>query len=164
MGLGIEGALATYIAAERGYGKWNDPVLANRVVFVQQQPPVPPQASPPADQGYETLSQLAVTIFMDGGSRPLLHIEEPHRVTVQCRHPRYELAMAEQRAVHDLLHENGGAGRSANRRGVFSGIRISKITADFPPQRLGRDPSTRDGRALTTQTFTVRVLPPIPFS
>lgn len=157
MALGLEQALAEHIAAERGYGLYDDADPAQRVVFVGWQPPVPPQETPPTDDGYETTSALAVSIFLDGGSQPRRALLEPHRVTVQCRHRRYELAMAESRAIHDLLHEAGG-------RFGLGQVRIAKITADFPPQSLGRDPSPRDGRALTTQTFTVRALAPIPFT
>lgn len=165
MSLGLEKALADYIAAQRGYGLYNDPDRTRRVVFLQFQPPVPGQATVPNDGSYETTNPLAVTVFLDGGQAPLRNLLEPHRVTIQCRHPRYELAMTEQRAIHDLLHENGGIGLNPLAQGRFGAVRIAKITADFPPLRLGRDPSTpRDGRALTTQTFTVRALPPIPFA
>lgn len=157
--MSLDQALAAYIAAARGYGLWDDADLARRVVFVQWQPPVPPQASPPADGGYETLAALAVTVFLDGGQAPLGLLREVHRVTVQCRHPLSGTAMAEQRAIAALLHENGGTGRRAGAQGLFGAVRIARITADFPPLRLGRDPSARDGRALTTQTFSVRVLP-----
>lgn len=165
MGLGIEAALARYIAEKRGYGVWDDPDRSRRVVFLQYQPPVPPPATVPDDGGYETLSALAVTVFLDGGLQPQRDLLEPTRVTIQCRHPRYETAMAEQRAIHELLHENGGTTRRPDGTGRFpGGVRIGRITADFPPLRLGRDPSARDGRALTTQTFLVRVVAPIPLT
>jgi hypothetical protein len=163
VGLGLERAIGAYIAEQRGYGLWDDADRTRRVVFLGYQPPVPPQDSPPADDSYETLSPLAVTVFLDGGIQPTRDLLEPHRVTIQVRHALYETAMGEQRAIHVLLHENGATCRSPSGTGVFpGGVRIARITADFPPQRLGRDPSSRDGRYITTQTFTVRAVPPIP--
>lgn len=168
MSLGLEQALAEFLNAPPSPapsfgGLYSDADAANRVIWIGQQPPVPVDdtavAGAPSD--YETTAALAITVFIDGGEPPQLLLGEVTTITIQCRHPSYETAMQTQRAIFELLQENGGQGNGANplARGVFRGIRIYRITADFPPLPLGRDQQSEGGRFITTQSFTVRSKP-----
>lgn len=163
MALGLEKAIADYLSAQLGHGLYDHADPAQRVLFLVMQPPVPEAEVPPVDSG-ETTAQLAITVFPDGGAAPTRTLAEQHTITVQTRHPRYETARFEAQRVNDLLHENGGAGENAVRQGRFGAVRVLSIRADFPPQFLGRDPAPRDGRALVTQSFTVRTRAPVPFA
>lgn len=168
MALGLEQALAEFLNAPPAPtvsfgGLYDDADPAQRVIFIQEEPPVPVDdtADPSALGGYVTTADLAITVFTDGGEPPQLLIGEVHTITIQCRHPAYETAMETQRNIFELLQENGGQSNGANplAQGVFRGISIWRITADFPPVRLGRDLDGRDGRYRTTQSFTVRSKP-----
>lgn len=152
MALGLEQAIAEFLADE-GIGVLYP--AANASIFVTQQPPAPTRegGSPNAVD-----EELAVTVFADGGAPPQLTIGESWTITIQVRHPLPETALETQRAVYDLLQENGGQsnGANVNAQGNFRGIPVWRITADFPPILLGRDQDGRDGRYLSTQSFTVR--------
>lgn len=163
MALGLERALADYISAQLGYGLYDHADPAQRVLFLVMQPPVPVLEAPPADAG-ETTAALAVTVFPDGGPAPQSVMAETYTVTVQVRHPQYEVATAEARRVHDLLHENGGMGVRPGRQGRFGQVRVATIRADFPATFIGRDDASRGGRAITSQSFTVRCLAPVVFA
>jgi len=164
MSLGIEQAIAEFLAAPPAPatsigGLYDDPDPANRSIFVGERPPWPSDDVEPAD--WETASELSVLVVADGGQAPQLLLGETSSVTIEVRHPLYETCMQTQRAIFELLQENGGQSNGANplAQGLFRGIRIWRITADFPPVRLGRDNTNRDGRFATTQTFTVRSKP-----
>ena len=109
----------------------------------------------------DTARDLSITVFTDGGEPPQLLLGEVWTITIQTRDPSYETAMEVQRQIYEALQMNGGQSNGANplAQGVFRGIRIWKIEADFPPLRLGRDIEGRDGRYKTTQSFTVSTLP-----
>lgn len=168
MSLGLEQALAEFLNAPPAPatslgGLYTDADPGQRVIWIGQQPPVPVDdtdvAGAPAD--YNTTALLAITVFIDGGEPPQLLLRETTTITIQCRHPSYETAMQTQRAIFDLLQENGGQSNGANplARGVFRGISIYRITADFPPLPIGRDAQSEGGRFITTQSFTVRSKP-----
>lgn len=164
MALGLEQAIAEFLNAPPPPvpsfgGLYDEADPADRVIFIQEEPPVPTDESPGSDE--VTTNDLTITVFTDGGQAPQLLLGETWSITIRCRHPRYEVAMETQRDIYQLLQENGGQSNGANplAQGVFRGIRIWLIEADFPPLRLGRDRDGRDGRFLTTQTFTVRTLP-----
>ncbi len=166
MALGIEQAIAEFLNAPPSPtpsfgGLYDDADPDDRVIFIQEQPPVPTDEDPEDADEYVTHAQLAITVFTDGGEPPQLLIGETYTVTIQCRHPSYETAMETQRNIYELLQENGGQSNGANplAQGVFRGISIWRITADFPPLRLGRDLDGRDGRYRTTQSFTMRTKP-----
>jgi len=168
MSIGLEQAIAEYLSAPPAPlasfgGLYDDPDPANRVIFVQQEPPVPTDDTDGLLDltPYQTTAQLAITVFTVGGLQPQLLLGETNTITIQCRHPSYESVMQTQREIYERLQENGGQSNGANplARGVFRGIRIWRITADFPPFRLGRDADGRDGRYRTTQSFTVRSKP-----
>ena len=168
MSLGLEQAIAEFLnappppAVSFG-GLYDDADPAQRIIFVQQQPPVPSDDTddPGAPGGYQTTAQLAITVFTDGGLEPQLLIGETNTITIQVRHPSYETSMQTQREIFQLMQENGGQSNGANplAKGEFRGIKIWRITADFPPFRLGRDEDGQDGRYRTTQSFTVRSKP-----
>ena len=161
MAQGLERALANAIAAELVVGLFDDADPANRVVHTQVEPPVPIEAVPDLttfDDGSTTAS-LAITVFGDGGEEGQLRLLEVHTITIQCRHPQEEVAWETQRQIFEFLEENGGGvgpGEAPKATGNFSGILIARIKADFQPIRLRRDPSDRDGRFRTSQSFTVR--------
>lgn len=164
MALGIEQAFAEFLNAPPAPvpsfgGLYDEADPADRVIFIQDEPPVPTDDSPGSD--VITSADLTITVFTDGGQAPQLLLGETWAITIRCRHPRYETCMATQRSIYQLLQMNGGQSNGANplAQGVFRGIRIWLIEADFPPLRLGRDRDGRDGRYRTTQTFTVRTLP-----
>lgn len=163
MSLGLTQDLAEFIAAEFGLGLYDDPDISKRVIFVQSQPPVPEDVDPP-EQGTETTNPLAIALFVDGGSPGTKTFSSVYTYTIQTRHPLYATAITQAGAINDLLSENGGAGINVQRQGKFGANRIAKITADFPPQPLGRDPSPRDGREIVTQSFTVLAMAPTIFS
>lgn len=158
MTLGIEQAFAEFLNAPPSPvpsfgGLYDDADPTLRVIGIQEEP-----QAPTADNG---LPDLNITVYTDGGGPPQLLIGETWSITIQCRHPLYETAMQTQRDIYQLMQENGGQSNGANplAQGVFRGISIWRITADFPPLRLGRDRDGRDGRFRTTQTFTVRTKP-----
>ena len=166
MALGIEQAIAEFLNAPPSPvpsfgGLYDDPDPDLRVIFVQEQPPVPTDEVPEDPEEYVTHADLAITVFTDGGESPQLLIGETWTVTIQVRHPDYETTMDTQRSIYELLQENGGQSNGANplAQGVFRGISIWRITADFPPFRLGRDTDGQDGRYRTTQSFTMRTKP-----
>lgn len=168
MSLGLEQAIAEFLNAPPSPtpsfgGLYDDVDPAQRVIFIVEVPPVPSDDTDDASAlgGYITTAQLAITVFTDGGEPPQLLLGETWSITIQCRHPTYETAMQTQHAIQKLLQENGGQSNGANplAQGVFRGIQIWRITADFPPIRLGRDRDGLDGRYRTTQTFTVRTKP-----
>lgn len=168
MALGVEQALAEFLNAPPSPtpsfgGLYDDGDPAQRVIFVQEEPPVPTDDTDDASAlgGYVTTAQLAITVFTDGGEPPQLLLGETFTITIQCRHPSYETAMDTQRSIYELLQENGGQSNGANplAQGLFGNISIWRITADFPPLRLGRDRDGLDGRFRTTQSFTVRTKP-----
>lgn len=167
MALGLEQSLAEFLNAPPAPvvsfgGLYDDADPALRVIFIQEQPPVPTDESPVDDDGFLTTAALAITVFTDGGAPPQLLIGEEYTITIQCRHDSYETAMETQRDIFQLLQENGGMSNGANplAQGTFpGGIQIWRITADFPPLRLGRDRDGKDGRYRTTQSFTVRTKP-----
>ena len=163
MPLGLAQDLAEYLAATLGFALYDDPDVSARVVFVQMQPPVPEDIDPP-EYGIETTNPLAIAVFDDGGAPGNKIFSTENSVTIQTRHALYSIAIATQARVNDALHENGGAGIAKNRQGKFGQNRVSLITANFPPQPLGRDPAPRDGRQIVTQTFTVRAFAPTIFS
>lgn len=164
MGLGLEQAIAEFLNAPPPPtpsfgGLYDDPDPDERVIFVQEQPPVPTDKAPQGD--VRTRAALAITVFTDGGEPPQLLLGEVHTITIQCRHESYETCMETQRNIYELLQENGGQSNGANplAQGDFRGIKIWKIEADFPPLRLGRDRAGLDGRYQTTQSFTVSTKP-----
>lgn len=168
MSLGIEQAIAEFLSTPPAPtpsfgGLYDDADPGNRVIFVAEQPPVPTDDTDtdPDLGGYITTSPLAITLLLDGGDPPQLRIGETQVLTIQCRHDSYETAMQTQRAIFELLQENGGQSNGANplAQGVFRGIKIWRITANFPPLPLGRDRQSEDGRFVTTQSFTVRSKP-----
>ena len=158
MSLGLEQAIAEFLNAPPAPtpsfgGLYDDADPSLRVIGIQEEP-----QAPTADNG---LPDLNITVYTDGGSPPQLLIGETWAITIQVRHPLYETAMQTQREIYELLQENGGQSNGANplAQGVFRGINIWRISADFPPLRLGRDRDGRDGRFRTTQTFTVQTKP-----
>lgn len=161
MAQGLERAIANAIAAELGVGLFDDADPANRVVYTQVEPPHAIEATPDLstfDDG-TTTSPLVVTVFTDGGEPGQLLIQQVWTITVQCSHPTEETALETQYTIFQFLEENGGAagpGSNPDARADFSGILVTRIKADFQPIRLGRDPSDRDGRFRTSQSFTVR--------
>lgn len=164
MALGLEQAIAEFLNAPPAPvpsfgGLYDEPDPADRVIFIQDEPPVPTDLVGGSDE--VTTADLTITVFTDGGAPPQLLLGETWAITIRVRHPSYETCMATQRSIYELLQENGGQSNGANplAQGVFRGIRIWLIEADFPPLRLGRDRDGRDGRYRTTQTFTVRTLP-----
>lgn len=164
MALGLEQAIAEFLNAPPGPvpsfgGLYDEADPADRVIFVQEEPPVPTDLVGGSDE--ITTAELTITVFTDGGAPPQLLIGEEWSITIRCRHPLYETCMETQRSIYELLQMNGGQSNGANplAQGLFRGIRIWLIEADFPPLRLGRDLDGRDGRYRTTQTFTVRTLP-----
>lgn len=168
MALGVEQAIAEFLSSppppEASFGGlYDDPDPSNRVIFIGEKPPVPTDDtdSDPDLGGYITTAPLAITVLPDGGDPPQLRIGESHVLTIQCRHARYEVAMETSRRIFELLQENGGQGNGANplAQGVFRGIKIWRITANFPALPLGRDRQSEDGRFITTQSFTVRSKP-----
>ena len=168
MALGLEQALAEFLNAPPSPtpsfgGLYDDADPAERVIFIDEIPPVPTDDTDDATAlgGYITTADLAITVFPDGGEPPQLLLGETWSITIQCRHPTFETAMETQRAIYQLLQENGGQSNGANplAQGLFRGIKIWQIEADFPPLRLGRDRDGEDGRYRTTQTFTVRTKP-----
>lgn len=152
MALGLEQAIAEFLAAE-GIGILYP--AAGSEIFVTMEPPAPTRYP---DNPNAEAADLAVTVFADGGAPPQLTIGETWTITIQVRHPLPETALEVQRAIYDLLQENGGQSNGANpsAQGDFRGIPIWRITADFPPLLLGKDQDGRDGRYLSTQSFTVR--------
>ena len=164
MALGLEQAIAEFLNAPPPPtpsfgGLFDDADPAERVIFVQEEPPVPTDEFP--NTTVITTADLTITVFTDSGPAPQLLIGESWTLVIQVRHPRYEVAMETQRLIYQLLQENGGQSNGANplAQGLFRGIKIWRITADFGPVRLGRDRDGRDGRYRTTQTFTVRTKP-----
>lgn len=164
MALGLEQAIAEFLNAPPGPvasfgGLYDDADPAERVIFVQEEPPVPTDDVPSTTE--ITTAELTITVFTNSGSEPQLLIGETWSMVIVVRHPRYEVAMETQRRIYDLLQENGGQSNGANplAQGLFRGIKIWRITADFAPVLLGRDRDGRDGRYRTTQTFTVRTKP-----
>lgn len=165
MALGLDQALAEFLstppppAASFG-GLYDDPDPANRVIYAVEQPPIPTDLTtdPSALGQYITTSQLAITVFTDGGEPPQLLIGETWTITIQCRHPSAEFALETQRGIYLLLQQNGGQSNGANplAKGEFGGIKIWQIEADFPELRLGRFGGEKDQRYRTTQSFTVR--------
>ena len=127
---------------------------ADPVVFVTEEPVG-------REDEDDTARDLSITVFTDGGEPPLKLIGETWTITIQCRHPSSETVMEVQRQIYQALQMNGGQSNGANplAQGLFNGIRIWRIVADFPPLRLGRDVEGRDGRYKTTQSFTVDTLP-----
>ncbi len=168
MSLGVEQAIAEFLNAPPAPtpsfgGLYDDANAANRVIFTQEEPPIPTDDTDDESAlgGYVTTAALAITVFTDGGEPPQLLIGETHTITIQCRHQSYETAMENQRSIYELMQENGGQSNGANpqAQGLFGNILIWRITADFPPLRLGRDRDGQDGRYRTTQSFTVRTKP-----
>ncbi len=164
MALGLEQAIAEFLNAPPAPvpsfgGLYDDADPAERVIFIQEEPPAPSDSAPSDD--YVTTALLAISVFTDGGEPPQLLIGEAYTITIQVRHPDYETAMETQRSIYELLQMNGGQsnGANPNAQGLFRGIPIWLIAADFPPVRLGRDLQSRDGRYRTTQSFTVRTKP-----
>ena len=158
MSLGLEQAIAEFLNAPPAPtpsfgGLYDDADPTLRVIGISEEPAVPTDEN--------GLPELNITVYPDGGSPPQLLIGESWAITIQVRHPLYETCMSTQRAIYELLQENGGQSNGANplAQGVFRGIKIWRITADFPPLRLGRDRDGRDGRFRTTQTFTVQTKP-----
>ena len=162
MTLGIEQGIANYLSLNLTGtpGLYDDADPANRIIFIQEQPPVPTDENPVAADGWLTTALEAITVFTDGGEPPLLQLGETHTITIQVRNQLYEPAMQRQREIFELLQMNGGTSNGANPnsgpQSEFLGIPIYLITADFPPLRLGRDRDGQDGRYRTTQSFTVR--------
>ena len=151
MSLGLEQSVAEYLVSKGiGLGLYDDVAEGNRSVFVGEYTPG------------EDSNGLGITVFPDGGPPPMLTIRETTTITIQCRHRSYETAMSTQREIHELLQENGGQSNGANPEatGDFpNGIKVGRITADFQPIALGRDSDGGDGRAVTSQSFTVRSKP-----
>lgn len=160
MALGLEQAIAEFlrdvvaVQPEVTTDPWPLYDEASPVVFIGEEPVGREDEDDPA-------RDLSITVFTDGGEPPLKLIGETWTITIQVRHPLYETAMFTQRLIYQVLQMNGGQSNGANplAQGLFNGIRIWKIEADFPPLRLGRDVEGRDGRFKTTQSFTVDTLP-----
>lgn len=168
MTLGIDQAIAEFLSSPPGGlpsfgGLYDDADPANRIIFVAERPPIP--TDDPADPGFpsdhETTADLAIVVVADGGGAPQLGIGETTSLNIEVRHPLYETCIATQRAIFELLQENGGQSNGANplAQGLFRGIKIWRITADSAPTLLGRDDTNGDGRYGTTQAFTVRSKP-----
>ena len=162
MSLGIEQGIANYLSVELPDtpGLYDDADPGNRIIFIQEQPPVPTDENPEDTDEWLTTAAEAITVFTDGGEPPLLQLGESYTITIQVRNASYELAMERQREIFELLQMNGGQSNGANPntgpQSSFNDIPIYLITADFPPLRLGRDRDGGDGRYRTTQSFTVR--------
>ncbi len=158
MALGLDRALAEYlrdvVAPLTSFAPWPLYDEADPVVFITEE-------VPGREDEEDTARDLTISVFTDGGEPPLLLLGETWTMTIQVRHPRSEAASEVQRDIYQALQMNGGQSNGANplAQGVFRGIRIWKITADFPQLRLGRDLEGRDGRYKTTQSFTVETLP-----
>lgn len=150
MALGIEKDIADYIVAEGiGLGLYDDATAANRTVHIGQFP----------TDG--DTNDLTITVFPDGGSGFVLGLWELTTITIQCRAPQYETAMETQRSIFNLLQENGGGSNGVNvdATGFFGSNLVGRITADFQPIGLGRDLDGRDGRFVTSQSFSVQSKP-----
>ncbi len=165
MATGLDQALAEFLSSppppEVSFGGlYDDPDPANRVIYVVEQPPIPTDVTDDESAlgGYITTSQLAITVFTDGGEPPQLLLGETWTITIQCRHLSAEVALETQRRIYLLLQQNGGQSNGANplAQGEFGGIKIWRIEADFPELRLGRFAGEDDQRYRTTQSFTVR--------
>lgn len=152
MALGIERALAAFVATELTHELYDFATAADRVVFVGEIPPVPKRTA-----DLVNFNDLTITLFRDGGGPRQGLLREEIAVTVTVRHPLYETAMIEQRRVEDLLHENGGGGNGAKQDavGLFGDYRVSSIRAAAGAVPLGRDQSGSAGRFTSTQTFDV---------
>jgi hypothetical protein len=161
----LEQALAEYLAAVLEVGLYSDADPALRVVFVGEEPPVPAETAAALADGadpYATTAQLTITVFVDGGAGPLLTLGEQHTITVQTRHPSYVTALDVAARIGARLHENGGAGANPWAQADFGSappVRVLRITADFPPIRLGRGEGEREGRYRCSQSFTVLCKP-----
>ena len=160
MALGLERAIAEFIGdvvsvqPAMTTDPWPLYDEADPVVFVTEEPVG-------REDEDDTARDLTISVFTDGGGPPLKLLGEQWTITIQCRHPSYETTMEVQRQIYEALQMNGGQSNGANplAQGLFNGIRIWRIVADFPPLRLGRDVEGRDGRYKTTQSFTVDTLP-----
>lgn len=160
MALGLEQAIAEFLRDVVAplpavtTDPWPLYDAASPVVFIGEEPVG-------REDEDDAARNLTITVFTDGGEPPQLILGETWTITIQVRHPSYEVAMETQRIIYQALQENGGQSNGANplAQGVFRGIRVWHIVADFPPLRLGRDLEGRDGRYKTTQSFTVNTLP-----
>lgn len=159
MALGLEQGLAEYLNAKGFGGLYDDADISNRVIFVQQRPPVP--AKSPAEPGAVTTAALAISIFAELGDVDRGVALEEHDVVIECRHKDYETAMEKQRDLHALLHENGGQSNGANPQatGKFGDVKVIWMRATGLPGLVGRDGNEEGGRFVTQQAFRVKTYP-----
>lgn len=158
MALGWERALAEYLSAKGYGGLYDDPDPAERVIFVDGRAPANPYETAPSD--IETSADAMIMIANAGGSPPGVE-EWRYSTKIETRHPNYEDALELAHGMFNLLNNNGGAakGVNTNATGDFSGIKVIEILGDFPPYWLGVDDHDSGGRAIFTETFTVRLRP-----
>lgn len=159
MALGLDQAIAEYLSAQGYGGLYDDSDPASRVIFIEGRPPASRLEVETSD--VETSADAMIMVALAGGSPPNGLYDWSFSVKIECRHPNYEDALGLAHGIFRLLHENGGFGNgcNANAVGDFSGIKVIRMTADYPPFTLGRDRSEEGGRSIMTQTFTVRTKP-----
>jgi len=143
--------IAQFLEDEGIGGLYDDPVPANRTIFIDEQPGTPAHEEP-------EFSDLVVVVRGDGGAPARLTIENTQTISILSRHKSSETAKSTAWNIHNLLQMNGGQSNGANAKAKsnFNGVLVTLITSDFPPTSLGRDSGERDGLFRLSESFTVK--------
>ncbi len=131
-------------------GLYSDATAANRMIWVNERP-----ASDQFD--VDEMPDPVVTVLLDGGG-PGSVMGREYSLTFFTESDSSETAIEKAEEIYDLLKNNGGQsnGANANAQGLFNGIPVWQVLADFPPTPIGRDRGGEDGRFQVSQTFTVK--------